>query len=105
MPKDSFVIINIESPKIEFLNMSNILFVDDRISLNNLLFNFLAAVEINIAANSHNEVKGTFLAPHSKFYINGISSGEKIIFNGQIFVKEFFAFNFHQQCGLFEPFF
>ena len=57
MPKDSFVIINIESPKIEFLNMSNILFVDDRISLNNLLFNFLAAVEINIAVNSHNEVK------------------------------------------------
>jgi choice-of-anchor A domain-containing protein len=104
LPRDSFAIINIDSLKINYLNISNIVFVDERTSVANLIFNFVRANEINYAFRDLNAFSGALLAPYATFLIQGNES-EKKLFRGQIFANEIEARYFFQECNLFEAFF
>jgi len=104
VPRDSFAIINIDSVKISYLNISNIVFVDERSSVANLIFNFVRANEINYAFRDLNVFSGALLAPYATFRIQGNES-EKKHFRGQIFANEIEARYFFQECNLFEGFF
>ena len=104
IPPYSFAIINMDIIDIDHLNISNIVFANDRVSLQNLIFNFYRTNEIKYEIKDLNGVSGSLLAPHAKFYIRG-NEHEKKLIRGQIFAGEINAEHFVQECHLFEPFF
>lgn len=105
VPTNSFVIINIESTRVNELNLSRIEYIANRVDSSSLLFNFLVAEEINFTKES-SEFTGTILAPHAHFIAtNDEDESDLKQFRGQLFVKSLNISNFIQRCEIYEPFF
>ena len=106
VPIDSFAVLNIESSQIESLNkLADIHFVNNKIGIENLLFNFIKADLINFGANSESKtMTGSILAPYANVTIRGLNEEEKNCLNGQVFSKSLNGLNFNQNCELFEAF-